>query len=304
MIVPIWTYYKKEYRFSQTFKLLFFYNIDSLSTAAQVSAFVKGVPSTLVRNINQGSFSTFVQTEEKRREDPFDLETIQFRRPKKLCVFLCWEKLKKLLFRAFTPDKILKEQFTFSGTGQPPAVTHINKNAAKTLEGLNLPSVYSISNRGGRKTMDESFSALKSALLILLVLLYFSLIPAFRSFIRPVTIMVAIPLGIIGAELAMLLMGKHRCQPAFMWMILLAGIGVKNSVMLIDFILEARERGPSLDDGLIGSVRVRPRPILMRAAGTAVGMIPIALEGAIRLEKLSPLAVVAIYGIMASTFLT
>jgi len=102
----------------------------------------------------------------------------------------------------------------------------------------------------------------------------------------------------------MLLTGKHSCMPSFMGMILLAGIVVKNSILLIDFILEARERGESRRDALMGSVRVRTRPILMTAVGTAVGMLPIALQWAIGLERLSPLAVVAIGGLMVSTFLT
>ncbi len=93
-------------------------------------------------------------------------------------------------------------------------------------------------------------------------------------------------------------------MPAFMGMILLAGIVVKNSILLIDFIEEARARGESLHDALTGSVRVRTRPILMTAVGTAVGMLPIALQWAIGLERLSPLAVVAIGGLMVSTFLT
>jgi multidrug efflux pump subunit AcrB len=87
-------------------------------------------------------------------------------------------------------------------------------------------------------------------------------------------------------------------------MILLAGIVVKNSILLIDFIEEARGRGASLRDALTESVRVRTRPILMTAAATAVGMLPIALEWAIGLERLSPLAVVAIGGLTVSTFLT
>jgi multidrug efflux pump subunit AcrB len=136
------------------------------------------------------------------------------------------------------------------------------------------------------------------------VLLYFSLVPAFRSFLHPLTIMVAIPLGLIGASWAMLATGKHQCMPSAMGMILLAGVVVKNSILLIDFIQEARARGASIEEALIESVRVRTRPILMTAAGTAVGMLPIALEWAIGLERLSPLAVVAIGGLVVSTFLT
>jgi multidrug efflux pump subunit AcrB len=102
----------------------------------------------------------------------------------------------------------------------------------------------------------------------------------------------------------MLLAGKHSCMPSFMGMILLAGIVVKNSILLLDFIEEARARGMGIDEALVESVRTRTRPILMTAVGTAVGMLPIALEWAIGLERLSPLAVVAIGGLMVSTLLT
>jgi multidrug efflux pump subunit AcrB len=136
------------------------------------------------------------------------------------------------------------------------------------------------------------------------VLLYFSLVPAFKSWIHPLTIMVAIPLAVIGAAWGMLLADKHSCMPSFMGMILLAGIVVKNSILLIDFIIAAKERGATTYDALVDSVRIRTRPILMTAVGTAVGMIPIAMQWAIGLERLSPLAVVAIGGLLVSTFLT
>ncbi len=110
-----------------------------------------------------------------------------------------------------------------------------------------------------------------AALLLGLVLLCFSLVPAFKSFLHPLTILVAIPLGIIGAGWAMPITGKHACMPSFMGMILLAGIVVKNSILLIDFILEARERGESRREALIGSVRVRTPPILMTAVAAALG---------------------------------
>jgi multidrug efflux pump subunit AcrB len=142
------------------------------------------------------------------------------------------------------------------------------------------------------------------ALMIAMVLLYFSLVPAFHSFIHPLTIMSAIPLALIGAYWSLLLTGRQLSQSAFMGIILLAGIVVKNSILLIDFIEVAREKGASTMDALRDSVQVRTRPILMTAFATAVGMVPIALERAIGLERLSSLAVVAIGGLLVSTFLT
>lgn len=172
------------------------------------------------------------------------------------------------------------------------------------LQGIEMPPGYRLSHEGEIKQMNESFGRLGKALVLGLVLLYFSLVPAFKSWIHPLTIMSAIPLALIGASWSMLIAGKHGCMPSMMGMILLAGIVVKNSILLIDFIATAKEQGQNTHDALIGSVRIRTRPILMTAVGTSVGMIPIAMEWAIGLERLSPLAIVAIGGLMVSTFLT
>jgi len=190
------------------------------------------------------------------------------------------------------------------GYRERAALSHIMDNVQRELNGIKLPPGYAISQEGDAKQGKESFAALMSALMIGMVLLYFSLIPAFRSFRHPLTIMSVIPLAMIGAVWSLLATGKHQSTAAFMGVILLAGIVVKNSILLIDFIEIARERGVPMLDALRESVRVRTRPILMTAFGTAVGMVPIAMERAIGLERLSPLAVVAIGGLMVATFLT
>ena len=198
----------------------------------------------------------------------------------------------------------LQNSIDIFGYREKAPVSHIMDNVRKALDGLQLPTGYQISQEGDAKQAQESFDALLTAMAIGMVLLYFSLVPAFRSFVHPLTIMTAIPLALIGAMWSLLIVGKQQSLAAFMGIILLAGIVVKNSILLIDFIALAKEQGASTLQALRDSVRVRTRPILMTAFATAVGMIPIALERAIGLERLSPLAVVAIGGLMVSTFLT
>jgi multidrug efflux pump subunit AcrB len=137
-----------------------------------------------------------------------------------------------------------------------------------------------------------------------LILLYFSLVPIFRSFGQPLTVMVAIPLAFIGVSWAMLLAGKHFCMPASMGMILLSGIVVNNSILLLDFINQAREKEMARQEAIVLAIQTRTRPIIMTALSTMAGMLPIALEMAVGLERLSPLAVVAIGGLLVSTLLT
>ncbi len=169
---------------------------------------------------------------------------------------------------------------------------------------LKLPQGYGISHEGEIKQMKESFKRLMGALTIGILILYFSLVPAFESFTYPISILAAIPLALMGAALSMLIANKPQCMPSFMGMILLAGIIVKNSILLIDFFKWDREKGVPVKEAILNSIKVRTRPVLMTAFATAVGMVPIALGWALGLERLAPLAVVAIGGLILGTFLT
>ncbi len=303
-VVRTWTLDRLEYRFEPDPNRLALYGVDSATVAAQVSSQVKGMPATLFRVPQQDSFAVWVQSRADRRNSDMDLDTLPVLTKLGPVPLSALGRIVPAVVPTLHTRQGLQETVDVLGYRNTTAVTHINANVQKALQGLQMPPGYSIHEEGEQKTMDEAFSLLVAALMLGLVLLYFSLVPAFNSFLHPVTIMVAIPLALIGATWAMLITGKHSCMPAFMGMILLAGIVVKNSILLIDFIEEARRGGATVHDALVNSVRVRTRPILMTAAATAVGMIPIAREWAIGLERLSPLAVVAIGGLLVSTLLT
>jgi multidrug efflux pump subunit AcrB len=99
-------------------------------------------------------------------------------------------------------------------------------------------------------------------------------------------------------------MGYHQSMPGLMGIVLLAGIITKNSILLIDFINMALDKGKSIEEAIVDSIKIRTRPVLMTAFGTSVGMIPIALGWALGLERLAPLGTVAIGGLILGTFLT
>jgi multidrug efflux pump subunit AcrB len=303
-LVRTWTLDREELRFTPAAESLSLAGVDPSSVAAQLGAQVQGGPATLFRVPQQDSFPIWLQAAASRRSDERDLATLPIFTSAGPVPLSALGAVNRAVVPTLHTRQALVETVDVLGYRGTDAVTHIGANVDRALAGFELPPGYTLTDDGERKAMGEAFSALMAALLLGLVLLYFSLVPAFRSFLHPLTIMVAIPLGLIGAVWAMLITGKHQCMPSFMGMILLAGIVVKNSILLIDFVQEARARGSSIEDALVESVRVRTRPILMTAAGTAVGMLPIALEWAIGLERLSPLAVVAIGGLVVSTFLT
>jgi multidrug efflux pump subunit AcrB len=112
-----------------------------------------------------------------------------------------------------------------------------------------------------------------------------------------------LPLSMIGGSWALLIAHKPSCMPSMVGLLLLFGIIIKNAVLLIDFYKEyEKEKTPF--KSAIESVKVRFRPVMMTAFGTIAGMIPIALEQAVGLERLSPLANVAVGGLLVGTLLT
>jgi len=113
-----------------------------------------------------------------------------------------------------------------------------------------------------------------------------------------------LPLAVIGAAFGIILCGKFMSMPAQMGLILLMGVVVNNGILLVDFAKASMREGKPLRQAILESVEKRTRPILMTAGAAAVGMIPLAMEWAVGIERLSPLAFVAIGGLIAGTFLT
>jgi multidrug efflux pump subunit AcrB len=280
------------------------YGISPASLAMQLQSAVRGLPSSTFRVANEDGLPLWVQLPPDGRRTAGDLRDYPVMTPRGVVPLSALGQLERRPAPSLITRQSLERTVDVQAYRAKRPISHIQEDVDAALAGLELPRGYRISQEGEIKQMNDSFARLAMALALGLVLLYFSLVPAFKSWLHPLTIMSAIPLALIGAAWGMLLADKHSCMPAFMGLILLAGIVVKNSILLIDFIETARARGESTRDALVAAVRVRTRPILMTAVGTSVGMIPIAAEWAIGLERLSPLAIVAIGGLMVSTFLT
>jgi multidrug efflux pump subunit AcrB len=299
-----WGIDKKELVFQADRERCAYYGVSPREIAAQVQAAVQGGVSSLFRVPNEDGFPVRIRLAARSRGTLADLAAFRVHTPSGDIPLSLLGTVRSNYVPSLLTRQGLQNSIDVFGYREKAALSHIMANVQKELRGLQLPPGYSISQEGDAKQGAENSAAFMSALAIGMVLLYFSLIPAFRSFLHPLTIMSAIPLALIGAIWSLLATGKHQSTSAFMGIILLAGIVVKNSILLIDFIEMARAQGMPTLDALRESVRVRTRPILMTAFGTAVGMVPIALERAIGLERLSPLAVVAIGGLLVSTFLT
>lgn len=184
------------------------------------------------------------------------------------------------------------------------AVNFVLDDVEKTLAQLDMPKGYTINLSGERSDMNDSKAALGGALGIAVFAIYLLLLAQLRSFVHPLTIMVTIPLSLIGVAAALFIAGKPVSMPVMVGMILLAGTVVNNAILLIDFIRQAREKGDDVETALLGSVELRFQPIMMTSLSTVIGMIPLAAEWALGAERFAPLAVAVIGGMSAATLLT
>jgi len=176
--------------------------------------------------------------------------------------------------------------------------------AEEKLKDMEIPAGYKITVAGSMADMKAGNTKMVKALLIGLILLYILLLAMFKSFLHPVTIMAAIPLAVAGAMWGLLIFDKPMCKPAMMGIIFLGGTIVNNSILLLDFIVNARKNGMEKNEAIIQSVKLRIRPILMTTASTVIGLMPLILEMAVGLERMSPLGIVAAFGLLAGTVLT
>ncbi len=160
-----------------------------------------------------------------------------------------------------------------------------------------------VSQEGDIAQLNDSFGRMIKAIGVGIIMLVMALIAIYRSVRMSLVMVVVLPLSMIGASWGMLLFGKPSCMPSMVGVLLLFGIIIKNSILLIDFYQHYRKKESAFESAM-ESVRVRFRPVMMTAFGTIAGMIPIALEQAVGLERLSPLADVAVGGLIVGTLLT
>ncbi len=281
------------------------FGLTPLQIAQYVGGFVKGIPASSFVVPMENGLTIKLILSKNQRDAVEKLKNLPIPTKKGFIPLSYFAKVKEEKTQSVITHKDLKNTLDIEGyrATAPTTILQMQVNALEK-KFIKLPAGYGISHEGEIKQMKESFKRLMKSLLIGIILLYFSLVPAFSSFTYPISIIVAIPPALIGAAFSMLITHKPQCMPSFMGMILLAGIIVKNSILLIDFIKMAREEGMELNKAIIESIKIRTRPVLMTAFGTSVGMIPIALGWALGLERLAPLAVVAIGGLMIGTFMT
>ncbi|WP_341228067.1 efflux RND transporter permease subunit [uncultured Arcticibacterium sp.] len=156
--------------------------------------------------------------------------------------------------------------------------TVINQKIFAELQDLELPSGYTISQGGEQKEQAEAMAFLSSAFGIAMAMIYLILAAQFNSIIKPIIIFFTIILSLIGVLLGFMAFGKtFSVIMSGVGIIALAGIVVKNGILLIEFIDELRKRGYTVKEAIIEGGSTRLTPVLLTASSTVLGMIPLAI---------------------------
>ena len=299
-----WDQTKREVAIRLDESRLATYGLDVSDVSETLKAATTGTVASKFRVAGQDGYTISFRFDREGMNSLDDLSTVQIPGPNGPVVLAEIAELVPVWRQTVITRQALQPTVDVLGYRATTAISHIQEQVNEVLSDLELPAGYAISQEGEIKQMGESFGRLGASLALALLLLYFSLSITFRSFAHPLIIMSAIPLAFIGVPWGMLLANRHFCMPAAMGMVLLSGIVVNNAILLIDFIETERKKGTPMRAAVKNAIQRRTRPILMTAFSTIAGMLPIAMELAVGLERLSPLAVVAITGLLVSTGLT
>jgi hydrophobic/amphiphilic exporter-1 (mainly G- bacteria), HAE1 family len=198
-----------------------------------------------------------------------------------------------------------QRQITLWATPSGRPLGDVAKEFQPQIAAANLGEGISVIYDGQLRLMNETNTNMVLALLLGVVFIYIVLASQFESFIHPLTIMVTLPLALVGGIVALFLTNNTMAMGAMIGIVLLMGLVTKNAILLIDrAIVRVRDHGEKPFDAVLEAGPERLRPILMTSAAMVLGMLPTAVSTAEGSEFRAPMAIAVIGGVISSTLLS
>jgi multidrug efflux pump subunit AcrB/outer membrane protein TolC len=171
----------------------------------------------------------------------------------------------------------------------------------RVTDKLPVPPGYRVWYGGEYENQNDTFPEMVKALLISSIAIYLILMFQFRSVVDPLVVMAAIPLGLLGASLGLLMTGNPFGFTGFLGIVSLGGVVVRNSIILVDYTRERMKEGVPIQKAAIEAGERRLRPIFLTTMAAAVGVTPMILSGS---SMWSPLGSAIAFGLLGSMFFT
>lgn len=296
-----WSMDRPEVRFTVDRLQAARYGLSPRRLATETFTAVEGVPVTTLDRPDGTSDPIVVRYAEAARDELGDVLAV---RPRPGLPLGEMADAQQALSPNLVTREALRPTADVAGFHHERAFSHVVADIEQALAGVEVPPGYEIAVTGEQADLEESSGQMIGALLIALVAVYLLLVAQFKSFLHPFTVLLAVPLVLVGVSAALIIAGKVISLAVLTALILLIGIAVNNSIILLDFILEAQRGGTDRYRAVVDAVAVRFRPIMMTSFSTIIGMLPLALEWALGAERFSPMAVAIIGGLTASSLLT
>jgi len=173
----------------------------------------------------------------------------------------------------------------------------------QTVKGIELPPNYSITVTGEEEKRQESMNSLLFALALSVILVYMVLASQFESLLHPFTILLTIPLAVVGAILLFFITGTTINMMGVIGIVMLVGIAVNNSIILVDRINQLKTDRP-LTDAIVQAGQQRIRPIIMTTLTTILALLPMTFSFGEGASLRSPMAIAVIGGLITSTLMS
>ena len=250
-------------------------------------------------------YDVVVQVDRRDRATPSDLSRIYVRgRGGQLVQLDAVARVSEAAGPQELPHFNRLRSFTLSaGLGQGfvlgQAIDSLRAVAAEVL-----PAGSSVALAGESRELEESGNTLYFAFALALVVVFMVLAAQFESLVHPFTVLLAVPLAVTGALVTLLLFGSTLNLYSQIGFILLIGLAAKNSILLVEYANQLRDRGMELTEAVLEAGRIRFRPILMTAVSTVVGALPVALGIGAGSASRKPLGLVIVGGVVVATVLT
>ena len=260
-----------------------FAGVSNLDVALSSVASLNGLPVTTLRQGDQQiPVVVRLRLEERARlTDIRNLYVYALRTDQRVPL----SQVSRLEYRTETEKIRRRNQFrtltvsTFPVPGALPSEVLGDIRPALAKFARTLPPGYTMTIGGEEEEQVKGFAELGSVMVVSVVAIFLALVFQFRNAVKPLIVFSAIPFGVAGAMLALVVMGAPFGFMAFLGVASLIGVIVSHVIVLFDFIEEMHEKGEPLRDALLDAGIVRLRPVLITVGATVFGLIPLALHG-------------------------
>ncbi len=213
------------------------------------------------------------------------------------------------VYTELSPQSITRidqdETVTITGESESGDSVGITQKVNEILAAYQFPEGVEIGEGDTEaSSIAETTGSLLTALAVAILLVYFILASQFNSFTLPVAIMLILPIGLLGSLMLLWPTGNKVSMVAILAVIILAGTVVNSSIVLVDYTLQRRERGEDKNTAILNACPRRVRPVLMTALTTILGLVPMVFSGGEGSEKMRPMGIVMMTGMVISTIAT